>query len=529
MKREYQKLEIDWKVGKALGFKEDYLFWATIRELSGRYDYRMITVTENHQEIWLESDTNKEFPVIRLIRQDLDWANWLKRDIERTLQNGERIRQKLYKKPINILSIYVSKFAPVDDHDFSLQVASYKKTKVNTFILTCEAIEQSLQNLEHILKKPLSIQVLQEDEIDEEKVLALKKDAISESVKKAKAEQKVFQHANKPFFTYLFMAIQIAVFILMEFNGGSTNSKTLIEFGAKYSPLIMQGEWWRFFSPIIVHIGFFHLLMNTFSLYLIGAEVERIYGNARFLFIYAFAGFAGTLGSFIMTPNLSAGASGAIFGCFGALLYFGSVYPKLFMRSMGSSVIVLIIINLIYGFSVSGIDNAGHIGGLIGGFLAAGVVSLPKNKNILRQLVFFIGTAILTYTLLKFGFNHQNSAAINDNTMAMLAQKYINDEKEAKAEEMLTDYVGDNPDAPLSLFMLGNIAFDEKDSNKAKDYYEKAIDTNPDLHQAHYNLALVQMDLGSLDQAKEQAEKAIELAPDNKSYAELLKKIETQL
>ena len=69
------------------------------------------------------------------------------------------------------------------------------------------------------------------------------------------------------------------------------------------------------------------------------------------LFIYIFAGFAGTLGSFIMTPNLSAGASGAIFGCFGALLYFGIVYPKLFMRSMGSSVIVLIIINLIYGFS----------------------------------------------------------------------------------------------------------------------------------------------------------------------------------
>ena len=516
-------------MGKALGFKEDYLFWGTIRELSAHYDYRMITVTENHQEIWLESDTNKEFPVIRLIRHDLDWANWLKRDIERTLQNGERIRQKLYKKPINILSIYVSKFTPVDDHDFSLQAASYKKTKVDTFILTSEAFQQSLQNLEHVLKKSLSVQVLQEDEIDEERVLALKKDAISESVKKAKAEQKVFQNANKPFFTYIFMAIQIAVFILMEFNGGSTNSKTLIEFGAKSSPLIMQGEWWRFLSPMIVHIGFLHLLMNTFSLYLIGAEVERIYGNARFLFIYLFAGFAGTLGSFIMTPNLSAGASGAIFGCFGALLYFGIVYPKLFMRSMGSSVIVLIIINLIYGFSVSGIDNAGHIGGLIGGFLAAGVVHLPKNKHILRQLGFLMGTVILTYTLLQYGFHHQNSSAVNDNTMALLAQKYIDDEKEAKAEEMLNDYVSDNPDAPFSLFMLGNLAFEKKDIDKAKDYYEKSIAANPDLHQAHYNLALVDMNLGAYDQAKEQAEKAIELAPDNKSYAKLLKKIETQL
>ncbi|MDW7614547.1 rhomboid family intramembrane serine protease [Peribacillus simplex] len=512
-----------------MGFKEDYLFWETIRELSAHYDYRMITVTENHQEIWLESDKIKEFPVIRLIRHDLDWANWLKRDIDRTLQNGERIRRKLYKKPIDILSIYVSKFAPVDDHDFSLQVASFKKTNVNTFILTCESFHDSLQNLEHVLKKPLSIQVLKENEIDEEKVLAVKKDAISESVKKAKAEQKVFQNANKPFFTYIFIAIQIAMFILMEFNGGSTNSKTLIEFGAKYSPYIIQGEWWRFFTPMIIHIGFIHLLMNTFSLYLIGAEVERIYGNARFLFIYIFAGFAGTLGSFIMTPNLSAGASGAIFGCFGALLYFGIVYPKLFMRSMGSTVIALIIINLIYGFTVSGIDNAGHIGGLVGGFLAAGVVHLPKTRNLFRQLAFLIGTAILTYGMLQFGFKHQSNAAIDDNTMAMLAQKYIDDAEEEKAEEMLFNYVDQNPGAPLSLFMLGNLSFDKDDLYKARDYYEKAIESNPDLHGAHYNLALVYMKLESFDQAKEQAEKAIELAPDKKSYIKLLAEIEKRL
>jgi len=196
---------------------------------------------------------------------------------------------------------------------------------------------------------------------------------------------------------------------------------------------------------------------------------------------------------------------------------------------MGSSVIVLIIINLIYGFTVSGIDNAGHIGGLIGGFLAAGVVHLPKSRNIFRQLAFLIGTVILTYSLLQFGFNHQESAAIDDNTMAMLAQKYIDDDEEDKAEEMLFKYVESNPDAPLSLFMLGNLSFDKKDIYKARDYYEKAIESNPDLHEAHYNLALVYMNLESFDQAKEQADKAIELAPDNKSYIKLLEEIEKQL
>ena len=505
-----------------MGFKEDYLFWEIVRLLSVQYDYRMITVTENHEEIWLESDKSTDVPVIRLIRHDLDWANWLKRDIDRTLKNGEQVRKKLYKKPINILSIYVSKFAPVDDYEFSLQPAIVQKTKVNTFIFTCEAVSTSIKDLEATLNKPLPISVPEEGEIEEEQVLELKKTAISASVKKAKAEQKVFQNA-KPFFTYILIAIQVAVFILMEFSGGSTDSKTLIEFGAKYSPYILQGEWWRFFTPMIVHIGFIHLLMNTFSLYLIGAEVERIYGNTRFLLIYIFAGFAGTLGSFIMTPNLSAGASGAIFGCFGALLYFGMVYPKLFMRSMGSTVIVLIIINLIYGFTVPGIDNAGHIGGLIGGFLAAGVVHLPKAKSLLRQMAFLIGTVVLTYFLLQFGYNNQKQ---DDETMAMLAQDYMEDGEEGKAEEMLADYVEGNSDAPISHFILGNLSFDNEDFVEARYYFEKAIEQNPDLHEAHYNLALTYTRLELLDEAKEQAQKAVELAPKEKSYKELLEELE---
>lgn len=509
-------------MGKVLGFKEDYLFWEIVRQLSVQYDYRMITVTENHEEIWLESDKNKEeFPIIRLIRHDLDWANWLKRDIDRTLKNGEQIRKKLYKKPISIVSIYVSEFSPVDDFEFSLQPAVLQKTKVNTFIFACENLSNSKQKLEDMLHKSLPISVPNDEEIEEEQVLQLKKTAIAASVKKAKAEQKVFQNA-KPFFTYILLAIQVAVFILMEFSGGSTDSKTLIEFGAKYSPYILQGEWWRFFTPMFIHIGFVHLLMNSFSLYLIGAEVERIYGNARFLFIYIFAGFAGTLGSFIMTPNLSAGASGAIFGCFGALLYFGIVYPKLFMRSMGSSIFVLIAINLIYGFSVPGIDNAGHIGGLVGGFLAAGVVHLPKTKSLLRQMFFLLGTSVLTYFLLQFGYTHQNN---DDETMAMLAQDYMNDGEEAKAEEMLSNYVDGNSDAPISHFILGNLAFDNEDFEQARYYFEQAIEQNPELHEAHYNLALSYAKLELMDEAKEQAQKAVELAPKEKSYQELLEEL----
>lgn len=116
-------------------------------------------------------------------------------------------------------------------------------------------------------------------------------------------------------------------------------------------------------TPIVLHIGLLHLLMNTLALFYLGSAVERVYGNIRFLFIYLAAGFGGTLASFIFSPTLSAGASGAIFGCFGALLYFGLIYPSLFFRTMGFNILVVLGINLAFGFTIPGIDNAGHIGG----------------------------------------------------------------------------------------------------------------------------------------------------------------------
>lgn len=513
------------KVGSTLGFKEDYLYWSIIWKLTSKYNYQFITSTENQKEIWLENFNNKDYPMIRIIQHDIDWANWLKRDLERTIQNGEQIRKRLYRKPINLINIYVTKFAPVDDYDFLGLPVTYQKTKLQSFLLRSESFLTDLQPLEKKLNMEFSIQLNEIESLSEGQIQYLREKTVAESVKRIKEEQKVF-FTGKPFFTYLFMIIQGIVFLLMEMNGGSTNTATLIDFGAKSSPYILQGEWWRFITPIFIHIGFIHLLMNTISLYLIGAEVERIYGNARFLLIYLFAGFSGTLASFMLSPSLSAGASGAIFGCFGALLYFGMIYPKLFVRTMGPSIIVLIIINLIYGFSVPGIDNAGHIGGLIGGFLAAGVVSLPKKTLLLRQFVLLLTTVALTYFSLQFGFSHHNSAALNDQTMAILAQDYLTQNETDKASEMLNDFTKKNTDAPLSHFILGSIFYDKGDNVEAKNHYEKAIKQNPQFHEAYYNLALVDIKLHEEAEAKKLVQKAVTLDPSNASYKKLLKELQ---
>lgn len=388
-----------------MGYREDYLFWTLAKQLSDTYEYRMITLSDDQQEIWLENGSEKHFPVIRLMRYDLDWGNWLNRDMDRTLMNAERIRKELYKSSLSILNIYVSQFSPVDEYNHYLnRPTENRKLEIRTLLLETSKFEENKEELSSLLQKQLVLELPANESLDEGQIEYIKHSVISSTIKRAKQDQKVFQH-SKPFFTYIFIGVQILMFLLLEMNGGSKNTNTLIEFGAKYTPYILQGEWWRFFAPIVLHIGVLHLLMNTLALYYLGADVERIYGNTRFILIYLFAGFAGTVGSFLFSPNISAGASGAIFGCFGALLYFGLNHRKIFFRTMGVNIIVLIIINLAFGFSMPGIDNAGHIGGLIGGFLASGAVGLPGKKLYGNQIIFLVIAAALTYFLLQWGFD----------------------------------------------------------------------------------------------------------------------------
>ncbi|PLT34709.1 rhomboid family intramembrane serine protease [Bacillus sp. V5-8f] len=507
-----------------MGLKEDYIFWSMVKELTARYGYRMITISDNHDEIWLENGRNQRFPVIRLMRVNLDWANWLKRDIERTALNGEQIRRKLIRKPLNVFNIYVTSFAPVDDYEYLISSPSISnKTTIHTFILDTSRFENKFMELQGKLEKQFHFKFSEGEGIEEAEIVYLKQTALSASVQKAKEEQQLFS-AGKPFFTYLFIVLQVAVFLLMELNGGSTNSSTLIEFGAKYNPLILQGEWWRFFTPIIVHIGFLHLLMNTMSLYFLGGEVERIYGRLRFFFIYLFAGFAGVLASFLTNANISAGASGAIFGCFGALLYFGIAHPKLFFRTMGMNVIILILFNLGYGFSVEGIDNAGHIGGLIGGFLAAGIVHLPKSKQPVRQIAFALAAVFVTYWLLQMGFS---SVALdgNDRQTAHIAQKYLDEDQVDKAQELLEKFTEKHQNAPYSYFVLGNLESHRGNFEAAEKHYLQSIKYNPDFSASHYNLALVYMDAGQPKRAEVHAKKAAEISPDEERYQKLLEQL----
>jgi membrane associated rhomboid family serine protease len=160
---------------------------------------------------------------------------------------------------------------------------------------------------------------------------------------------------------------------------GFTDARTLLNAGALYGPLVTSGEWWRLISSAFVHDGILHISLNMFALYQVGTFVELVTGSPRMLVIY----FLSLLGSGIAVilfayTQPTVGASGAIFGLFGALVAIGlRLGPR--GRSLIMQTVPIILINLAFTFTIPSISKAGHLGGLVVGFLAALLlVRLPR-------------------------------------------------------------------------------------------------------------------------------------------------------
>ena len=207
--------------------------------------------------------------------------------------------------------------------------------------------------------------------------------------------------------TPIIIAICVLVFIAMYIWGrGSEDTITLLMFGANFRPLVQAGEVWRLATSMFLHIGIIHLLVNMYSLLIIGRQLESFLGKWKFLIVYLGSGILGYLLSVVIHSSISAGASGAIFGLLGSLLYFGYHYRLYLGTVLKTQVIPIIIINLLIGFMVPGIDNFAHIGGLVGGYLITMAVGIPgkskKNDRINGIIVLTLLISFLCYML--FGY-----------------------------------------------------------------------------------------------------------------------------
>ena len=216
---------------------------------------------------------------------------------------------------------------------------------------------------------------------------------------------------SRPYiFTIVLLIANLFVYMLMWHSSGMTSQalwasfpeNVLIAYGAKLNYLIDEpnNQWWRFITPMFVHVNLPHVLVNMYSLWIVGPYVEKLYGSAKFVVFWVLTGIAGVVASYLtVRPSLattsigrflfksidvpSAGASGALFGLVGVLFVFGIKFrrelPEGFKRAFGTGMLPIIVINLFIGFVGRGIiDNAAHLGGLLSGAALATVVEYRR-------------------------------------------------------------------------------------------------------------------------------------------------------
>ena len=175
----------------------------------------------------------------------------------------------------------------------------------------------------------------------------------------------------------------VGIYLLQLAQGApvSGNGGSIFVNGVLYGPLVAEGEWWRLLTAAFLHYGPVHLAMNMIALWLFGPALEQALGAARFLLLYLAAGLAGSAGALVATPDAATvGASGAIYGLFGAILVLERQGTYVF----GGSVIPLLVVNFALTLFIPGISKGGHIGGFIGGVLAILVLSRFGRRRVLH-------------------------------------------------------------------------------------------------------------------------------------------------
>jgi rhomboid protease GluP len=218
----------------------------------------------------------------------------------------------------------------------------------------------------------------------------------------------VFKPTEGFFITPILLDLNILIFIVMAISGVNImqpDNESLLNWGANFRPMTLEGEWWRLITNCFLHIGIFHLLMNVYALLYIGVLLEPHLGRTRFISAYLLTGITASIASLWWHDlTISAGASGAIFGMYGVFLAMltTNLIEKTARKALLTSIAVFVGYNLINGLK-GGIDNAAHIGGLLCG-LVIGYALIPSLKKPNENKLKFGTIALLSILILVSSF-----------------------------------------------------------------------------------------------------------------------------
>lgn len=354
-------------------------------------NYNPVILHGIEDEIWLENMDN-DYKIVRIVSHYIHNEEQLNYDRFKLDRITKNLKKRTFSLKMPVISIYTNL-----SEDITLPEQK-------------DVLSVNIGNVKEIQNKDLTevfpdiVKKTNHKEKGIDLFMKISEDINKNTYKKSLKVDKIFSK-KLPIITYAIMIICLILFIAMYiFGNGSQDAQTLLKFGANWDVLTKSSpkEYYRLLTSTFLHIGFIHIIVNMYSLYVIGPQVESFFGKLKYLFIYLFSGICGSMLSLAFTHNtIGAGANGAIFGLLGSLLYFGYYYRAYLGNVVKSQIVPIILLNLAIGFILTGIDNAAHIGGLVGGIVASMAVGIPdkstKFEKINGLVILIIYFAFLVY------------------------------------------------------------------------------------------------------------------------------------
>ena len=332
-------------------------------------NYNPVIVHGINDEIWLEN-MESDYRIVRIVSRYIHNDEQLGFNRFRTKQIVKKLKIKTLTFKMSMLSIYVDLGENVKDfgHDEGGNLSIFVKKM------------QDITKYPHLLEVfPDIAEKTHHDERGLELLFKITDDINHANERKNTKMEKIFS-SKKSIVTYVIIALCTIMFVI---TGGGYSTEKLLIFGANSGLLVKYGQIYRLVTCMFLHAGIMHFGLNMYSLYVVGPKVEDFFGKRKFLLIYFMSGISASLLSIGLNNNVIAvGASGAIFGLFGALVYFGYTYRGYIGSMVRSQIVPVVLYNLVIGFVIPGIDVWGHVGGLIGGIMAANMMGTIENKKI---------------------------------------------------------------------------------------------------------------------------------------------------
>ena len=344
--------------------QSDELVLKLIRYFIKEKNYNPIVIKGVDGEVWLEN-MMEDYKIVRIVSHYIHNDEQFEFDIHKTRQLSKAIRKKTLSWKMNVLSIFVNLGDNVNMEKFNnipkIDVALVNDTK------DLEKYHFIIDSFPDIMKKT----TFKEKGMD--LFMKITSDIAEKNRGEAMMNEEIFS-MKKPIITISLIVINVIIYLLTIMNPYLIDAFAVSRFG------VLNGEYYRLFTGMFLHGGIFHIVFNMYALYIIGTQLESFLGKWKYLAVYLLSGLGGSVLSIFFTNGLSVGASGAIFGLLGSLLYFGYHHRVYLETVVKSQIIPLIIINLLIGMS-PGIDNWAHIGGLIGGVLATMAVGIKYKST----------------------------------------------------------------------------------------------------------------------------------------------------